>query len=87
MPLAGWIETIGGALLVVGLFSRPAAFILSGETAVIYFIAHAPSGLFPIANGGEAAVLFSWTFLYIVFAGPGSLSLDRLFARRLGTAP
>jgi putative oxidoreductase len=81
MPLAGWIETVGGSLLVVGLFSRSAALLLSGETAVVYFIAHAPMNFFPVLNGGEVAILFSWTFLYIFFAGPGPISLDWLWRR------
>ena len=70
---------------MIGLFSRSAAFLLSGETAVVYFIAHLPNGFYPISNGGEAAVLFSWTFLYIFFAGPGPISVDALWRRVRGT--
>jgi putative oxidoreductase len=76
--LAGVIEIAGGLLLVLGLFTRPAAFILSGETAAAYFIAHAPQSFFPLQNGGESAVLFSFVFLYLVFAGPGAVALDNL---------
>ena len=78
--LAGVIEIAGGLLLVLGLFTRPAAFILSGETAAAYFIAHAPQSFFPLQNGGESAVLFSFTFLYLVFAGPGAVAVDNLRA-------
>jgi putative oxidoreductase len=80
-PIAGWIETVAGGLLVVGLFTRSAAFLLSGETAVVYFIAHAPMSLFPALNGGAEPALFAWTFLYVFFAGPGPLSLDALWRR------
>jgi putative oxidoreductase len=79
MPgIAGLFELIGGALLVIGLFSRPVAFLLSGEMAVGYFIAHAPKSFFPALNGGDAAVLFCFVFLYLFFAGPGPWSLDAL---------
>ncbi|MEO8668562.1 MAG: DoxX family protein [Bauldia sp.] len=74
--LAGIMEIVGGILLVVGLFTRPVAFILAGEMAVAYFMAHAPKGFFPILNGGESAVLFCFVFLYLVFAGPGTWSID-----------
>jgi putative oxidoreductase len=73
---AGYFELIGGALLVIGLFTRPVAFILSGMTAVAYFMAHAPRGLFPILNGGELAVLYCFAFLYLAAAGPGPWSID-----------
>lgn len=76
--LAGVIEIVGGLLVLFGLFTRPAAFILSGEMAVAYFMAHAPQNVFPILNQGEAAVLFCFIFLYLVFAGPGALSVDRM---------
>jgi putative oxidoreductase len=75
---AGLFELIGGALIVVGLFTRPVAFILSGMTAVAYFWAHYPRGFFPILNGGELAVLYCFVFLYLFAAGGGSLSLDKL---------
>jgi putative oxidoreductase len=70
---------IGGILLVVSLFTRPAAFILSGMTAVAYFYAHAPRRFFPIRNAGELAVLYSFVFLYLAAAGAGPLSLGRLW--------
>lgn len=75
--LAGVIEIVGGILLILGLFTRPVAFILSGEMAVAYFMAHAPQNFHPILNQGESAVLFCFVFLYLVFAGPGAWSLDR----------
>ena len=74
--IAGILEIVGGALLVVGLFSRLAAFILSGLMAVAYFMAHAPQNFHPILNGGEAAILFCFIFLYIAAAGPGPWSID-----------
>lgn len=78
------LETAGGALIVLGLFTRPTAFILAGEMAVGYFLFHAPKSFFPALNGGEAAILFTFIFLYLSTAGPGALSLDALRgARRL----
>ena len=82
--VAGVMETIGGALLLVGLFTRPVAFLLSGELAVAYFLRHAPRGFFPIMNRGEGAVLFCFIFLFLAAAGPGAFSLDGLLARRRG---
>lgn len=83
MLLAGILEVVGGILLVLGLFARPAAFVLSGQMAVAYFMAHASrNALFPIANGGESAVLFCFVFFYIAAAGGGAWSLDRLFFKR-----
>lgn len=73
---AGVIEIVGGLLLLIGLFSRWAAFILSGELAFAYFIGHAPKGFYPLLNGGEAAVLFCFVFLYLAAAGPGPWSVD-----------
>lgn len=73
---AGILELGGGALLIVGLFVRPVAFVLSGMMAVAYFLAHAPQGPFPIANGGEAAVLYCFAFLYMAAAGGGAWSID-----------
>jgi len=73
---AGIIELIGGILLVVGLFTRPAAFIVSGMCAVGYFLVHAPQGFYPILNKGELIVLYCFVFLYIAAAGPGPWSLD-----------
>jgi len=75
---AGIIEVVGGVLLALGLFTRPVAFILSGQMAVAYFQAHAPSSFFPILNGGELAAVYSFLFLYFVFAGGGAWSLDKL---------
>ncbi|MDJ0387186.1 DoxX family protein [Roseomonas sp. E05] len=74
--VAGVLELFGGLLLVLGLFTRPAAFVLAGQMAVAYFMAHAPRSFFPVLNGGDAAILFCFIFLYLVFAGPGALSLD-----------
>lgn len=76
--VAGIIELIGGGLLVVGLFTRAAAFITSGMTAVAYFLVHAPKTFMPIVNGGELAALYCFVFFYLVFAGGGSISLDKL---------
>ena len=75
------LESVGGLLIVLGLFARPAAFILAGEMAVAYFMFHAPRGFFPIVNGGEGAILFCFIFLYIAAAGPGAWSLDRTTRR------
>jgi putative oxidoreductase len=83
---AGSIEFVGGALLVLGLFTRPAALIMSGEMAFAYFISHAPGGFFPILNRGDGAILFCFIFLYIAFAGPGPWSVDALIARKRDAA-
>ena len=80
--LAGALELVGGSLILIGLFTRPAAFILSGMLAFAYFIAHAPRGFYPIANQGELAVLFSFVFLFLSVAGPGAFSVDGWRARR-----
>lgn len=74
--IAGALEIVGGILLVLGLFTRLVAFVLCGEMAVAYFMAHAPQGFFPTQNGGELAVLYCFVFLYFVFSGPGAWSLD-----------
>lgn len=76
--LAGILELVGGALILLGLFTRPVAFILSGEMAFAYFISHAPRNLFPIVNGGEGAILYCFAFFYLFVAGGGTWSLDRL---------
>ena len=76
--LAGVLEVVGGILLLIGLFTRPVAFILSGQMAVAYFMAHAPRDFWPLNNGGELAALYSFLFLYFVFAGAGSWSVDCL---------
>lgn len=73
---AGIIELIAGALIALGLFTRPAAFIASGTMAVAYWYAHAPQNFFPVNNGGDTAILYCFVFLYLVFAGPGPLSID-----------
>jgi putative oxidoreductase len=73
---AGWIETITGSLIALGLFTRAAAFVASGEMAVAYFTAHLPHGFFPASNGGEPAVMYCFAFLLLVFSGPGLYALD-----------
>ena len=75
--LAALLEVFGGLAILVGFFTRPVAFILSGMMAVAYWMAHVPKGgFFPLSNGGDAAVLFCFIFLYLVFAGPGAWSID-----------
>lgn len=81
MGAAGFLETFGGLLLLLGLFSRPVAFVLAGEMAVAYFQAHAPRAAWPLLNGGEPAVLYCFLWLYISVAGPGPFSLDRVLFR------
>ena len=80
--IAGVLELVGGALLVVGLFTRPTAFVLSGLMAFAYWLAHAPKSPFPLQNGGDAAILFCFVFLYLAFAGGGPWSLDALLRRK-----
>ena len=80
--VAGVLEFGGGLLFLLGLFTRPVAFILSGMMAVAYFIAHASGGFLPLTNKGELAVLYCFVFLYFVFAGGGEWSVDRLLSRR-----
>lgn len=82
MGLAGALEVFGGLLILIGLFTRPVAFILSGEMAFAYFMAHAPQGFWPVLNHGEAAVFYCFMFLYLAAAGGGPWSVDRLFSRR-----
>ena len=82
MWVAGVLETFGGALIVVGLFTRPVAFLLCGEMAVAFFREHFPRGFWPIRNGGELAVLYCFVYLYLAAAGGGPLSLDRLLRRK-----
>jgi putative oxidoreductase len=79
---AGFLEAVGGLLLVLGLFTRPVAFLLCGEMAVAYFQQHSPRGFWPILNGGELAVLYCFVFLYLSVAGPGPLSLDRVLRKK-----
>jgi putative oxidoreductase len=84
---AGIIELVTGILITIGLFTRPAAFIASGTMAVAYWMAHAPQNVFPVNNGGDAAILYCFIFLYLVFAGPGAWSLDDVRSRtRVGAA-
>ena len=82
--LAGVLELVGGALLIVGLFTRPATFVLSGFMAVAYFMAHASKGtpLLPLLNGGELAVLYSFLFLFLAAAGGGAFAVDNLLRAR-----
>src|ERR671919_2357415 len=74
--ISGILELVGGALLVLGLFTRPVAFGLSGMMAVAYWMAHAPQNFFPVNNGGDAAILYCFVFLYLFASGPGPWSLD-----------
>jgi putative oxidoreductase len=80
--VASWLELIGGTLIILGLFTRPTAFVLSGLMAFAYFLVHAPVAFFPIVNRGEPAVLLCFVFLYMAFAGAGPYSLDALRSRR-----
>jgi putative oxidoreductase len=77
----GVLELIGGFLILIGLFTRPVAFILAGDMAVAYFMAHAPKSFFPTLNGGQLAILFCFVFLYFVFAGAGPWSADAQLPR------
>jgi putative oxidoreductase len=79
--VAAVLELVGGLFVLLGLFTRPVAFILAGEMAVAYFIQHAPGGFWPRLNGGEPAVLFCFVFLFLSVAGGGAWSLDRLIRR------
>jgi putative oxidoreductase len=74
--VAGILELVGGALIIIGLLTRPVAFLLSGEMAVAYFMSHLPNGFWPIENRGEPAALFSFIFLFLAFNGAGPLSVD-----------
>jgi putative oxidoreductase len=78
---AGFIELIGGALLIIGLWTQPAAFILCGEMAVAYFTVHFPRGFFPLVNGGTLAIAYCFSFLYLATAGAGPWSLDAAMKR------
>ena len=82
MGLGGVIEFFGGLFVLFGLFTRPVAFILSGQMAVAYFMVHAPKGFWPILNGGDLAALWSFIFLYLAAAGGGAWSLDHLLRRK-----
>ena len=79
---AAWIETVGGGLIALGLFTRAAAFICSGEMAIGYFMFHAPQSPYPALNMGEPAALYCFVFFYLIFAGPGSWSLDAAVRKR-----
>jgi putative oxidoreductase len=81
---AGFIELVGGGLVTLGLLTRAAALVMSGEMAFAYFLSHAPRGFFPILNNGDSAILYCFVFLYLAFAGGGPLSLDALLRRKRG---
>jgi putative oxidoreductase len=82
LGVAGILETFGGALIILGLFTRPVAFLLAGEMAVGYFRTHAPRGFWPLTNGGELAVFYCFFYLWLSAAGPGPWSLDALVRRK-----
>lgn len=84
--LAGFLELVGGFLVAIGLFTRPVAFILSGEMAAAYFMAHAPDSFFPILNGGDAAILYCFVFFYLFVVGPGIWSVDEALRSRAPAA-
>src|ERR1700674_4364668 len=86
LGIAGALETAGGALLLVGLFTRPVAFLLSGEMAVAYFTGHAGQGFWPVLNGGVPAILFAFVWIYISAVGAGPWSIDALRSHRAGAA-
>jgi putative oxidoreductase len=83
---AGVVELVAGLLIALGLFTRPAAFVASGTMAVAYWMAHAPQNPFPVNNMGDAAILYCFVFLYLVFAGPGAWSVDGMRARTVDTS-
>jgi putative oxidoreductase len=87
MGIAGVLELVGGILIMIGLLTRPVAFILSGEMAVAYFMAHLPRGFWPVTNQGEPAVLFCFIFLYFAAHGAGRWSVDEAMARRRVATP
>ena len=82
MGVAGMLEFFGGLLVMLGLFTRPASFILSGQMAVAYFMVHAPKGLWPLQNKGDLAIIWTFVFLYLAVAGGGEWSLDRFWKRK-----
>ena len=84
LGLAGVLEAFGGLAIVLGLLTRPVAFILAGEMAVAYFQVHAPRGFFPTLNGGQPAVLYCFLYLYLMLEGAGPWSLDAVISRRRG---
>jgi putative oxidoreductase len=83
--LGAWIELVCGLLIAVGLLTRLAAFIASGEMAVAYFMVHASQHLFPIVNRGESAVFYCWFFFFAIFYGPGRWSIDAMFRKKSGS--
>ena len=85
MGLAGMLELVGGGLLLIGLLTRPVAFILSGEMAFAYFMSHAPQGFWPVMNQGVTAILFCFLFLYFSAAGPGAFAVSNLIRHRRAT--
>ena len=82
LGVAGILETFGGALILLGFFTRPVAFLLSGEMAIGYFRTHAPRSFWPLVNGGEITVLYCFLFLWLSAAGPGPWSLDKLLRKK-----
>ena len=82
MGLSGVFELVGGALILIGLFTRPVAFILSGMMAVAYWMVHFPQNPYPVNNQGDAAILYCFVFLYLVFAGAGPISVDAMMRKR-----
>ena len=76
LGVAGILELVGGFFVLIGLFTRPIAFLLSGEMAVAYWMVHAPKSIYPALNGGDAAILYCFIFLYLAVAGPGAFSVD-----------
>lgn len=82
LGIAGIVELVAGSLIALGLLTRPAAFLAAGEMAVAYWTMHAPRSIYPVANQGDAAILYCFLFLYLVAAGPGAFSLDGARARR-----
>jgi putative oxidoreductase len=85
--IAGILETFGGLAIVLGLLTRPVAFVLSGEMAVAYFMAHFPQSFYPTVNNGTPAILFCFLYLYLAAAGPGAWSIDGVIARRRARRP
>jgi putative oxidoreductase len=83
LGVAGMLETFGGAMIILGLFTRPVAFLLSGQMAFAYFLSHAPRGWNPHLNGGEPAVVFCFTYLWLTAAGAGPWSIDALMGRKV----
>lgn len=81
MGIGGLIEFVGGVLVLLGLFTRPAAFLVAGEMAVAYWMFHAPASVFPVLNGGDAAILYCFVFLLFVFTGSRVWSIDQLWAK------